>query len=204
MRKSDVPELHYITPLANLASILQFGILSNRAVRSLSHASIAKVEVQNIRSRKQVPGGKRLHEYVNLYLCARNPMLFLRCQGDAHRDICVLGVSTQVFELGGAIVTDMNAARNLAAFRAVDEGLERLAYDEVYAEYWTDPDPFEHDRKKGIKCAEVLVPQPVPPTLIDRILVSCRETRTSRQLTDCGRPVIIDEHLFFLRSGGYR
>ena len=42
------------------------------------HVSVAMPAVQDRRARKIVPGGRRLHGYANLYICARNPMMFVR------------------------------------------------------------------------------------------------------------------------------
>lgn len=50
-----------------------------------------------------VPGGRPLHEYVNLYFCARNPMLF-RIK-DLHLELCVLQIDTNVLDLPGVVIT---------------------------------------------------------------------------------------------------
>ena len=65
---SDLEELHYITPIANLPSILKLGILSNAEVsrRRVTSVSIALPGVQERRESKVIPGAKALHEYVNL------------------------------------------------------------------------------------------------------------------------------------------
>jgi len=78
MDVSDVKELHYITPMGNLPSIFQRGILSNYLVEKLPHSSVAKQEVQEIRASVRVPSGRPLHEYVNLYFNARNAMMYKR------------------------------------------------------------------------------------------------------------------------------
>ena len=71
MRREELEELHYITPIANVPSILTHGILSHRRAKRISLQSIAKAEVQEKRATVKVPGGRRLHEYANLYICAR-------------------------------------------------------------------------------------------------------------------------------------
>jgi hypothetical protein len=67
--------LHYITPIANVPSILQRGILCHNQVKSLAHQSVAMPQIQQRRTKKSVPGGRHLHDYANLYFDARNPML---------------------------------------------------------------------------------------------------------------------------------
>src|SRR5262249_21008928 len=62
--RSELQELHYITPIDNVPSISQHGILSNVRAARLAHASVAMAEIQDRRSRVVVPGGRKLHEYV--------------------------------------------------------------------------------------------------------------------------------------------
>src|SRR5207245_4882433 len=76
MERSEVEELHYITHLQNLGSIIRRGLLSHRRAQAHDPISVANPSVQAVRSSKEVPGGRRLHEYVNLYISARNAMLF--------------------------------------------------------------------------------------------------------------------------------
>ncbi len=71
----------------------------------------------------------------------------------------------------------------------------------VFAERWTDPDPIAYYRRKSAKCAEVLVPDAVPPEYIFGAYVSTEEGSTAiRQI--CELPdqfqVEVDGHLFFL------
>ena len=111
MNVSDLTELHYITPIANVPSILKLGILSNREIarRRVKASSIALPGVQERRDSKVVPGAKPLHEYVNLYICARNPMMYLRRA--QHQDLCVLQISPAVLDLPNIVIADGNAAR---------------------------------------------------------------------------------------------
>jgi hypothetical protein len=76
VEREDITEFHYIAPIDNLASILQRGILSNQLSQQVPHRSVASDLIQTRRSPKTVPGGKSLHEYVNLYFHARNLMLY--------------------------------------------------------------------------------------------------------------------------------
>lgn len=76
MERHEVAELHYITPIENLDSILGRGILSHNRAARLEHRSVALESVQDIRRGKSVPGGSTLHSYANLYFHARNPMMY--------------------------------------------------------------------------------------------------------------------------------
>ncbi|MGB9616904.1 MAG: DarT ssDNA thymidine ADP-ribosyltransferase family protein, partial [Desulfomonilaceae bacterium] len=78
MHRSELRELHYITPIANVPSILCMGILSYNQAKREKHQSVAMDDIQDRRARVVVPRGRKLHEYVNLYICARNPMMYKR------------------------------------------------------------------------------------------------------------------------------
>ncbi|MFE0758460.1 DUF4433 domain-containing protein [Inquilinus sp. NPDC058860] len=172
MERAELEELHYITPISNLSSIVKNGLLSNRRVRGLVSTSIAMPEVQEIRAKKVVPGGLSLHDYVNLYVCARNPMLFKRLP--ERSSLCVLSLNGSVVDLPGTVVTDQNAASNYVRFGAGVSGLKLVNRDRTFAKDWTDPDQVEAWRKKSAKCAEVLVPHHVPFSFVLRTYV-CSE-----------------------------
>ena len=110
MKREELMELHFITSIANLPTLLKYGIQSHhraevgRKKGLLQPVSVAMQEIQDIRANKSVPGQRLLHTYANLYFCARNPMLFKR--KEQHLDICVLRVHTDVLDSAGAIITD--------------------------------------------------------------------------------------------------
>jgi ssDNA thymidine ADP-ribosyltransferase, DarT len=120
MKREELPELHYITPIENVPSILALGILSNRRARHLKPKSIARQEVQDLRAKVRIPGGRALHEYANLYICARNPMMFVRAA--LHETTCVLRVSTDVLDLPNVVITTRMRPATIAAL-----GLRRRA-----------------------------------------------------------------------------
>ena len=198
MRREELDELHYITPIVNVSSILSRGILSHRFADKVPHESVAMQEVQDRRMNKIVPGtGKRLHDYANIYFCARNPMLYKR--KDTHTELCVLGISTAVLDLDGVIVTDRNAAATIASFRPVATGLPLLDRDLVFADDWRHPgDELEYLKHRSIKCAEVLVPDRVPRTYITGAYVSCIQSQAKFAKIASDLKITIDPHLFFL------
>ena len=197
MNISDLTELHYITPIANVGSILKVGILSNREVarRRIPVFSVALSGVQERRESKVVPGAKALHEYVNLYICARNPMMYLRHSD--HQDLCVLQVSPAVLRLPGVVIADGNAASGPTAFWPSPSGLARLDKDTVFAEWWTDPNPFTLWENRRVKCAEVLVPGKLEARFILAAYVSCEETESKLKALAPNLTIIIDPHMFF-------
>ncbi len=192
----DIVELQYIAPLVNLRSILERGILSHRLANRFPHQSVAMAEVQERRAARRVPNGRPLHDYANLYFNAANPMMY-KLRG-MHRDLCVLRVSTSVMELEGSVITDGNAASSYTLFMPYPDGLSKIDRGVVFGPSWSHPDPAEMDRRRRVRCAEVLVPDRVPPEFIVGVRVSCHAIAVSPALTTCGLPATIDERMFFL------
>ncbi len=194
MTRDELPELHFITPIENVPSILEFGILSHIRAAPLRHRSIAMQEVQDRRASVVVPGaGKKLHQYANLYICGRNPMLYKR----KYEDICVLAVSIDVLDLPGVIVTDQNAARNYVSFRPGAAGLSHVSVELTFADNWTDTDQILFWQKKAAKCAEVLVPDRVDPTYLQHAYVGSEESKRQMDAMGMDLTVIVNTHLFF-------
>jgi len=197
MERHELRELHYITPICNIPSILQNGILSHARAARHQHQSVAMQEIQDRRAQVRIAGGRPLHEYVNLYICARNPML--RKRKDQHLEICVLRVSCDVLDLPNVVVTDQNAASKYVRFAKAPEGLAQVNREMVFADWWTHPeDQILEWRHASLKCAEVLVPDRVEPRFIRGVYVSCEEARQAVEaLTDSLR-VTVNRHLFFM------
>lgn len=196
MKREDVKELHYITPIENLPSIAARGILSHKRAERVEHLSVAMDEIQARRTNKVVPNGRPLHDYVNLYFDARNPMLYLRL--DQHAEICVLRVDSSVAELPGVVMTDRNASSDYVRFHRYPEGLRFIDSEVVYAEYWTHPDdPIWEMEHKSKKCAEVLVPDMIKPEYIMGGYVSCSQAQSICSMTTATISVTINTYLFF-------
>ena len=172
MDRADIKELHFITHFDNIESIMRHGIVSRNLAKKkmLNFNDISEEGVQDRRSGKKVPGtNKVLHDYANLYFDAHNPMLSAR--RSKNNEICVLRIKSDVLDLNDVIVTDKNAARE-CWFKTVAEGLPFLDRDEVYATFWLNDDYWEQERLKGIKCAEVLVPNEISAKYIVGVYVA--------------------------------
>ena len=163
MDRKDVKELHFITPIENVPSIIEHGILSHNLSVELPHQSVAMQEIQARRKNKKIPGtDKYIHDHANLYFDAHNATLSkLRSRNN---EICILRVSPKVLDLPGAIISDRNAASDWARFYPMREGLTAIDKDLVYAVSWKHPDnQYEEMEHKSIKGAETLVPGRVEP-----------------------------------------
>ena len=201
MNPGELRDFHFITHVRNLPSILEQGILSHSRAGKLSHVSVANKGVQGRRSERRIPGGLALHDYANLYFCARNAMMYTLVKNWDHRHLCIVEVTKVVLDLPGVVVTDGNAANGtgLSATRCFtsDQGVRTLRTEDVYCDYWTHPDFFEMQERRRKRMAEVLVPNVVPPSYFLRVLASCDETRG--MVIGRGCEIIVEkvEHLFF-------
>ncbi|RMG25827.1 MAG: DUF4433 domain-containing protein [Armatimonadetes bacterium] len=183
-----ITELHYITPIENVASILKRGILSHNKAARVPHTSISMQEVQARRAAKVLPGRRRLHSYANLYFNARNPMMYVRKH--LHETICVLRVKPGVMQLPGVMISNKNAACTSALFLPYPEGLQWVDFRAVFAERWDW-------RTKSLRCAEVLVPHRVPVEFISGVYVSCASSRKAVAAVAPHLPIRVDARLFF-------
>lgn len=190
-----VSELHCIMPMANVTSVLEHGILSYERAAALPHASVALQPVQDRRHQKMVPGGLKLHQYANLYIHARNPMLFKRLSEAAN--LCVLRVSTDVLTVPGTVITDQNAASSWVRFLHPSQW-SQLAFDDILAMDWRHPDDqVAYWRHKARKCAEVLVPRRVESHFLRGAYVIDEQARNSLIGLGFTLPVNLDPVLFF-------
>lgn len=182
-------------PITNIGSVMERGILSYECVAKLPHRSVAMQPVQDRRDQKRVPGGLKLHQYANLYFHARNPMMYKR-KDEAPR-ICILRVSTEVFNLSGAVITDCNAASDWVRFLAPKQW-RLLDFDDIYALDWRHPgNRTRYYQHRSRKCAEVLVPQRVGPELLTGAYVVDAEAQALMDAEGFTLPVNVEPLLYF-------
>ena len=156
MERDEVKELHFITSIANLESILKRGILSHNRAERIPHNSCADEDVQERRRRKRVPNGERLHNYANVYFHARNPMMFTLTR-NGRNDLVVIRLNGAVLDIAGTVLADGNAASEGTRFYPSPEGLAQLDSSLIFARYWTDENYWPDKERKRARNAEVLV-----------------------------------------------
>jgi ssDNA thymidine ADP-ribosyltransferase, DarT len=196
MTRAELHELGYIVPIATVPSILQHGILSNRRAERIVHDSIALQDVQDLRAKVKVPNGRALHEYVNMYICPRNPMLFKR--KDIHARICVIRVSADVIDLPNVVITNSNAGGKYVRFSPAPSGLAIVDRDRTFARNWKHPeDQIDEWRHRSQKMAEVLVPDIVDARYIVGAFVSSGLGEQTLLELAPDVPITINGDLFF-------
>ncbi len=195
MERSEVREFHYISPIANIQSIMQHGILSYRDASIIEHTSIADEEVQERRDDKRLPNDFTIHRCANLYFNARNAMMYKLKH--VSNTLCVMRISPEVLDLPRVLVSDMNASRDAARFGTPDEMFPLLNRSHVYCRSWNDPDENLKYLLKGKMCAEVLVPNRIEPCYIIGVYASCTDCCNNiRNLTNVPS-VSLNPDLFF-------
>lgn len=194
MDRDEVKELHFITSIDNLGSILMRGILSHNRAARLRHRSVALEDVQDIRRGKSVPGGSSLHSYANLYFHARNPMMY--CLLD-RTDLIVVRVSAGALDIPDTVVTDGNAASVGTRFYPSPEGLSNLDSERIFAWSWNDDDFWRKKEKKRARNAEVLVPILVPSEYIEGCYVDTQEKRRACQEFDDLPTAVVRREVYF-------
>lgn len=161
-----------------MKSICTVGILSHQKVQRIQHKSVAMNEIQEKRKKVVVPdkkGNRPLHQYVNLYFHARNPMMFKRKA--VHKELCVVRISKDILHFTGVVIADRNASSDYVRFSQAPNGLKMIDRELVFAEYWNHEDPIEKFRRASIKCAEALVPDKVSREYLLGAYVSCLESK---------------------------
>lgn len=197
MTPAELEELHFIAPIENIPSILEHGILSHERARGVQHRSVAMTEIQERRKKVMVPGGRRLHEYANLYINARNKMMFKLKAVCGDAGLCVFSISTDVLDLPGVVIADQNASSDHVRFAAAPHGLALIDKGLVFATRWTHLDQIQTWIHGSIVCAEILVPDVVEPRYIMRAYASCAESCRVIAETVPGLPVAVNPRLFF-------
>ena len=198
MRAEDLHELHYIAPIANVPSMLQHGLLSHSRAQHLPHVSVALDVIQERRRKVVVPGGRRLHEYANTYFNARNKMMY-QIKSDRGVDgLCVLRVSTLAIRAPGAVVADRNASSDYVRFDPAPLGLAALDKATIFADSWNHDDARRKWLHGSLMCAEMLIPDVIPPGRVMGAYVANGLAETALRMVAPTLPITISPRHFFL------
>lgn len=110
-----VKHLYYLSPVKNIPSILEHGVMSKMAVETLEipYDDYSDQTVQTIRERKS------LHEYVPLFFNTRNAMTF-RYQKEK-RDFAILRLNSDLVTHYDCLVSDRIAACSDAEIYTLSE-----------------------------------------------------------------------------------
>ncbi len=167
---SKITGLYYITHIDNLASILQYGILSHQEIetRGIAFHKIYDEQIVSRRQQRLTLQNQNLWHYANLYFQPRNPMLY-RIVSEAGQldEIVVIRLKKQVLELPDILIADGNAAHSKSGIYPYQSKLLKNIQSHLELEYWK-----EIDGTKRKIMAECLIPKHVPVELIECIYVA--------------------------------
>lgn len=197
VERSEVVELHYICPTANVGSILLNGIVSHTKSADLEHESVADELIQDRRQPVVVPGGLKLHDYVNLYFNGRNPMMYTVAKNRGVEGLCLLRVSPEVLDLDGVVVADCNASSDYVRFADPINGLKRIDRERIFARSWNHTDHYEKVLHKSQMCAEVLVPEFVSPIFVLGAYIASEAAGTTLSSEAPSLAIKTDRYKFF-------
>lgn len=206
-----INQLFFITHINNLKSIVENGILSHNLVkrRSIPNDTISNQEIVNNRQSRRTPADKSLWDYANLYFQPRNPMMYRVIKQIDQRidknDIAIIGIKPEVLNLPGVFISIGNAASLLSEIVDVQTGkeyIEKKLWSTIQSLWWK-----EEDGTKRQIMAECLVPDFVPPNLIQAIYVAKDETQKTVQSLlgpNHGQiPIITEANFFFQPNRKY-
>ncbi len=205
-------ELYFITPIANVPTILQQGILSKKRATLLNPVDISAQEIQDRRDGKVVlnpdrdAAGKKaldIHRCANLYMRAHNAMMYVR--KDKGDTLCVLRVDAHILSRQEVVATNMNAAKNEAHFSQARD----FSFSPESARLHREPLGYVFEdknnnrlmeKRKAVRQAEVLVPYKLHPSFIRGAYVANNVALAALQAAlPNPAPIPIDIHpsLFF-------
>ena len=191
----SVTEFHSIMPMANVASVMERGILCREFAARLKRKPIALQSLPDQNRQGHVPGGLKLNQYARLYFDARNPLLF-KLKGEA-KPLCVLSVSVNALDIRGVVLADRDAASDYVRFFAPAQW-SLLRFDDIFAQDWQDRDDLvARWRHEALKGTELLAPECVEPEFVIGAYVASETAREQLKETGFQRWIAVDPWLFF-------
>ncbi len=195
-----IKQLFYITHIDNVASILKNGIMSHKMIEDnkIAFTKIYDSGIVSSRKLRKTPDNKSLWDYANVYLQARNPMLYrVLCEKDAS-EIAVIGIDRSVMQTPGSFFSAGNAASYSSdivpikdsgnAFKEVKSSLD--------SDWWNDVD----GSKRKIM-AECLIPNQISSDYLRTIYVSNdRNAEKVKQISAGYKIHVIPEPQLFFDS----
>lgn len=174
-----------IVHIDNIPDILKYGLVHRDSPNaSKSYVPIGDPTVINTRTKKILPNGSYLSDYIPFYFGPRSPMLyniqhgygFVDKQNPQNIVYCVLVIQTIIESDINCIFSDGHALDSASSFYEKEQ-LKQLndivSYDDVYSKFWFNKDILD-DRKRR-KEAELLIKGDVPVQFIKGFVVFNQE-----------------------------
>jgi hypothetical protein len=198
-----IETLYHITPIANIPSIFQHGLLSYNQVltKGLDVNSSSNPDIQWLRDSMRV-GDRPANDYVPLFFSERNGTLAAMEYDEKNlgRVIVYICIKREILEVEGVWFTDGNVASGRKTRQYCNlEDLEKLDWNTIREEYQIVKDDEE---KKRIKAAEVLVPFRIDHSWFQKLIVPDEEAKSSlKELLPSPMTVQVEPDFYFTSRG---
>jgi len=156
MQRHGIQQLFHFTDAANLDSIRVHGLLSASSLASNSIDSVMNSDELS----RTLDKARGLEDYVRLSFNDKNPMQFKALQEKRVSKLVMLRVKMQVVSRPGVLFSDCNATRN-DVVKSANPDVVRFDIVKAKSQFEVKQDLRHYYQ------AEVLVPSPIPPHLIE-------------------------------------
>ena len=196
-------KFYNFSPLENLKSILEKGILCHRLLEeeNIPHKDITNHSVMIRRKEKFIKDNKSLHDFTNLYFNARNAMMYAVTRDKDRGNICsefaVIEIEIDIRKSYCEIpvyISDINAANDASTFYDAQR-LSLGTYKKIKELATSTYDVWN----KAATQAECLIENKTPTNYFKRIHVCCDEMVDKvRTLTQSKLPIYKNPDMFFM------
>jgi hypothetical protein len=198
VKRQDITGLYYITHINNVPSILSRGIYCHERIEDekIDYTRIYEEGIVTNRKDIKTPDGRTLWKFVNLYFQPRNPMLYKVLHEKPANELVIISIKPEVINRLDIYITTGNAAHSASEILSSGESRKALRkiIKDTEIEYWK-----EEDGSKRRIMAECLVPDIVPPNLIQTIYTASRTAKANLEaaIPPLNIPVVTEPNKFF-------
>jgi len=187
---------YHLTHISNLRSIVENGILSrNKLIADrMKLKDISNSDIQSKRMRPEAVYGRMIHDYVPLYINPKNPFLGSSRVQDSINKLALIEVYPHILvQQEKTLFSDGNAAEKETNFFGRKADLERVNWTLLQNGKWTE------EESKRVMCSEVLIPDCIHRTYIQKIYISNTdflEEVMRTKLNSGGIQLVVSNNLF--------
>jgi hypothetical protein len=160
---------YHFTHISNIPNILKMGLLSHEKLSSsgVQNSDYSNKEIKSKRERKEEIYGRKINEYVPLYINPKNPFMGSKAIVPVFSEMVLIEVLPHVLvQITETLFSDGNAAMEETKLYDNIEKFDVLDWKQINDGLWA----VKTDSQR-IMCSEVLVPDEIAPYYMQRIIV---------------------------------
>jgi hypothetical protein len=160
---------YHFTHISNIPNILKMGLLSHEKLSSsgVQNSDYSNKEIKSKRERKEEIYGRKINEYVPLYINPKNPFMGSKAIVPVFSEMVLIEVLPHVLvQLPQTLFSDGNAAIEETKLFDNIEKFDVLDWTQLNDGIWS----VKADSQR-IMCSEVLVPDEIAPCYMQRIII---------------------------------